>query len=676
MFTHDAARVGPVRKDCAMTRSARLLSLAAGGSLLAITAHVGWQHAVRAGIDAALQGSAAVVTRDAVEVDPVSGRVAVLGLRMQSADGVTITIGRVRAPTTAGWLTPAFAASDVSLDGISVQGGGIEVKIPRIDVAGTPGTRDDFAAIFDGNASKPLSQRLAALSAASVSIPEMSVRKTIGEAQSSGVYKDIRIVGLNAGVIRSLAASGGTFDGSSPGKPPVRGTFGPLAATDIDTPLIARAYLEPAGPGDTEMKTAYGAMSLENLTGASGPEAKFSIARLSGKGFKMKPTKEPWLPLIQDMADKPKLEELSPEERSRVVNGLVDMLESFSIDSMEAADIVILGAGEDGGGRARIARMAYAGAQVGKVNEMRVEGIDVTSKDAFGRIGLISQSGWSYKNTLAAMREAFGKADSSPEDVNPRAFIPELGSFTLRDADFNVPDTAARAKDPNAPNLRVGLKAFEFQATDPLLGIPTALRISTDRLTMAIPPGEKQEGLKDLVAMGYKELDLSSAFEARWSEATTDLTIGQIGLQGVNMGSVTLRGLLGNISKEIFSGDSTSAQIALMGATAKQLTLVVENKGLFEKALEYQAKSRKKSVDQIRKEYAAAAQMGIPAMIGASPAAKQIATAVAKFVARPNRLTISAKARNPGGLGLAEVAVAGGEPAAILDGLEVTATAE
>ena len=262
------------------------------------------------------------------------------------------------------------------------------------------------------------------------------------------------------------------------------------------------------------------------------------------------------------------------------------------------------------------------------------------------------------------------------EDVNPRAFIPDIGTFTLRDADFNVPDTEARAKDPDAPNTRIGLKAFEFAATEALLGVPTALRITTDRLTMAIPPGNKQDGLKDLVAMGYKELDLSSAFEARWSEATSDLTLGQIGFQGVNMGNVTLRGLLGNISKDAFSDDSTTAQIALLGATMKQASLVVENKGLFERALEFQAKSRKRTVDQIRKEYAATAQLGIPAMLGASPAAKQIGTAVAKFIAKPNRLTISAKSRSPSGLGFADFAAAGGQPAALLDVLDVTATAE
>ena len=181
------------------------------------------------------------------------------GARPGRRDDACASGGSRRRPPRAG-SPRRCAAGDVTLDGISVSSGGIEVTIPRMDVAGTNAGKAEFAAPFDGSSTTPLSQRLAALTAASISIPEMSVRKAIGEGKFNGVYKDVRIVGLNAGVIRSAASSGGVFDGKGKDQPPMQGSFGPVAATDIDMPLIARAYLEPAGPGDTELKTAYGAL--------------------------------------------------------------------------------------------------------------------------------------------------------------------------------------------------------------------------------------------------------------------------------------------------------------------------------------------------------------------------------------------------------------------------------
>jgi hypothetical protein len=654
----------------------RLLALGAGVSVFALATHVGLQQAARIGIEQQLAASGPGLSHGAVTVDSLSGRASIADLAFER-DGLKLSVGRVVLPTPYAMVAPALAAGDVSLDAITIETAAGTVKVPKLDVSGTSNSREDIMAVFDLNASTPLSARLAALSATSVSMPELTMESRAGESSSSAVYRDVRISGLNAGVIRSMAASGGAFQGAGKDESTVRGVYGPFAASEIDLPLIARFYLEPSPGPAGELKTAYGSFSLDGFAGtiarAGKDQARFAVARMAGKGFKLRPVAEPLLPLAREFAGKQK-GDMSEEEQRRLVNGIVDFYDSIGIEFMEASDISFEAGNGDGKGK--IARIAFTGAQVGKVNEVRVENLDVTAKEGYGRIGLISHSGWSYKTTLAALKEAFGKPGASPADINPRAFVPELGTITVRDVDFDVPDAAGRATDPKAPNIKLGLKGFEIQATDPLMGVPTALRVSTDRLTMPILPGDKKDGLKDLAAMGYKELDLSSAIDARWSEGTGDLSLNQVSLQGVNMGGVTLKGTIGNIAKDVFTGDATTAQIALLGATVKQASLVVENKGLFEKALEYQAKGSKKSPDQLRKELAAAAQVGIPAMLGNSPNAKQLATALAKFVAKPGRLTVSAKARDPGGLGLADFASASGDPRALLEVVTITATAE
>jgi hypothetical protein len=68
------------------------------------------------------------------------------------------------------------------------------------------------------------------------------------------------------------------------------------------------------------------------------------------------------------------------------------------------------------------------------------------------------------------------------------------------------------------------------------------------------------------------------------------------------------------------------------------------------------------------------AAIAIPAMLGDSPAAKTIASAVARFVARPGTLSLSATAP-AGGIGLADV-IALGDPKAVLGKIEVKADAQ
>ena len=259
--------------------------------------------------------------------------------------------------------------------------------------------------------------------------------------------------------------------------------------------------------------------------------------------------------------------------------------------------------------------------------------------------------------------------------IDPRAFIPDLGTFAIRDVDLNVPDKKARETDPAAPNVRVGFKTFEVppRPSQRASRRPCASARPHDD---GIPPGTKEEGLRDLLAMGYKDLDVTMGLEGRWNENAAEFNIGQIALQGVNMGSLAVKGVLGNVSRDVFAGDSATAQVALLGATVKQVGFTLENKGLAEKLLEREARRQKKSVDQLRKELGGAAQIGIPAMLGGSPNAKALGAAVAKFLLKPGRLTVSATAHDPGGLGFADFAMAQGDPASLLDQIDLTAKAE
>ena len=276
------------------------------------------------------------------------------------------------------------------------------------------------------------------------------------------------------------------------------------------------------------------------------------------------------------------------------------------------------------------------------------------------------------------MRETLGdpSVDMSELQNSARRFVPKLGTLAFRGVDLDVPDETAKETNPSAPNIKLGVKQFEIATGDEFEGMPTALRLKLDNLAMTVPPDSKEEGLKDLLAMGYSAIDVSAVLDGRWNKDTSDFVISSLGAQGVNMGAVNLKGTFGNITSDVFSGDQAAAQMALLGATLRNVTVAIENKGLFEKLLEREAKKQGKSAGQMRKELGAAAQIGIPMFLGGGAQAKQVAAAVAKFLVKPNRLTVEAKARSAEGLGVADFMAAQNDPQALLEAVELTARAE
>jgi hypothetical protein len=115
--------------------------------------------------------------------------------------------------------------------------------------------------------------------------------------------------------------------------------------------------------------------------------------------------------------------------------------------------------------------------------------------------------------------------------------------------------------------------------------------------------------------------------------------------------------------------------VALVGATARNIDLTIENEGLFERLIAREAEKQKRPPEDLRREYGMAAAVGVPATLGNTASAKAIGQAVARFIAKPGRLNISMRTKDPAGLGIADL-MSATEPAALLDKLDITATAE
>ena len=199
------------------------------------------------------------------------------------------------------------------------------------------------------------------------------------------------------------------------------------------------------------------------------------------------------------------------------------------------------------------------------------------------------------------------------------------------------------------------------------LGIPSQIKIDLEHFKMPLPAGDPN--FVWARSAGIEDLDLSSKIDAGWDEAKQQITIGGVSLSGEGLGKIALSGLVGNVPKELFFGDEFVKQAAMLGVVMKSAEITVENTGVFQKIIAAQAALSGMPEGEMRSSMILGAAIGIPTMLGTSPAARTLADAVAKFLADPRKLHISASARD--GIGAADIAA----PDKILDKVDLTATA-
>ena len=560
----------------------------------------------------------------------------------------------------------------VTLENLVFEAGFVTYRIPKVEISGTSLSQAELAALLGPGSNEPGAARFARLSAREARIPELRIEQSFAGARGLVVYRDVVARDIVNGRIGSLTSASAALEFTVEHLGDIKATGGRASLDGLDLPHAAVVFAPAAGSQRGEMKTIYGAFAMDGFA-MSGPEGvEVRIARMTGSGVKARPVGQALNTYMTMLAQQPDLEKLPPAERGKLINALAELYEGFDLGAMEVANIEIRTPSAKQQAVGRVARVAFSG-ESGKPGDLRAEGIEVVANNGKARVATIASTGFSYQPTIAGLKNIGDKPFEKLDAADLRRLIPTLGTIRISGLDLDVPN--AKATTPGAENIRLGLKEMEITADKPLNGIPTNSRLAIDSLTFAIPADAKEDGLKELLAMGYRALDISLATAATWNEPGSELVVREVSVRGTDMGSAVLRGVIGNVGKEVFDVDPAVAMVALVGAAARNLELRVENTGLFERLLAQQAKKQGKSAEDLRREYSMAAAVAVPALLGNSATAKSVGQAVGRFIAKPSRLTISARAKDAAGLGLTEF-IAAPDPAAILDKLEITATAE
>lgn len=574
-------------------------------------------------------------------------------------------------------VSPAAAQSALVLENLAIDFPMMTYRIPRMEVVGTGLSRSEFLALFDRASNEPWAQRFARLDAAEIRIPELVTEQKHGADKQTIVYRDVRLTDVKAGRIGRMSTAGGSLEAALRDSSRMSGRFGPMGIVGLDLQQTARVYTEKATAPAEPLRPLYESFTMSGF-GMDMPDGgSFQIEGMKGGRFAARPTSESWLGALA-MAEK--LDQsggASQGDKSKTLKAMAEFLSAFSLGRIEIDGVSFAAPKDAEEARGRIRQIVLSGETAPGQSEMSLRELEVTAKSGSARIGLLSVTGFSFEPTLQGLATLADTplADLEPEDF--RKLVPTIGTVRVEGVDFDVPDTERpRGRGPKPENIRFTVKTFEATADKPVNGVPTNLRFAIENIAFPVPAGSRDETLRTLRQLGYDSVDLSTAVHASWNEPGSELLLREVSIAGADMGSLAIRGTLGNITRDVFEGDSAVAMVALLGATAKTVHLSLQDNGLANRFLSAEAKKRRRSAEDLRKEYGAMAAFGLPAMLGNSEAAKTITAAVARFIAKPGRLEMSARARNGGGLGVADVMATGGAPAAILEQIEVTATAQ
>ncbi|HEV2565461.1 MAG TPA: hypothetical protein VGU19_10295 [Microvirga sp.] len=580
-----------------------------------------------------------------------------------------ISVGAVRIPL---W-SAAFAqsADSLTLDNVSFTFGSMTYEAKQIEFSGVSSSRADIEALFSSTSTDPMESRLKRISVKRITIPEARVKQTVGQDVQTTTYRNTTLTDIAQGRIASAVIEA-TGAETKRAKGSLLVSNGQATMSELDLPALARVYEAKADGASAPFMKIYGTFSIENVEFTdTETNVTAKMARLGGRDFMGRQTKDSWngtFGLFTEMADR---QDLSSEDQARLFPALADFLDSFQIGFVEASAIEVNSRAKDSPGQARIARIAYTGGTDSQPADMRWEGFEFSDKDNRVSLDGLSLTGFSFRQTLDGLRALQGKSFDDVDPATVRSLVPTLGTLRLQGVsiDGTTDDEGRKVK------VQAGLKGFELTADKPVNAIPTNFRIGLQNLTMALPSSSTDDGIKELVALGYKDIDVSLLAAATWNEAANEIAVSDVSFQGQEMGNITLTGRIGNVGRDLFNADTAIATVALVGAKAKALDLTVENKGLFERYLAKSAKEQKTTPESLRRTYAAAAAFVVPAMIGSSEQAQTLSQAIARFIAKPGKLSVNATPKDPSGLGIAEAVVLP-EPKAILEKLNVSAKAE
>ncbi len=572
-------------------------------------------------------------------------------------------------------------AQNVSLTDLRYDLGFMRVAIPRLNVSGTSLSEAELRAVLDANASGDPVQRLMRLQATSASMPEIIVEQTIDGNTQTIIYRDVTMNDIVAGVIGKMRMAGvkGVMTDKTVGK--MDFSIGETLAEAMDLPLVARVMTTAVpDPLQVPLSPLYRSISYRDyVVELPGGMGQFRLGRVSMRDSKARPGKEPLISSFRNLmafTEKNKGNSNATPDKAEIamIARVLSFLENFEYGVMDMEGF----SGSFGKGPSEatfsIGKMRFS-------DQPQQGGFamgDIKVDAGPTKVGLaeFEMRDFSFRDSIRVLISTLESGNIEAFATDYMKLIPKLGTVRIAGLNIQTPDTTGPKKAGLPDMFRASLKSMELGVSNQLDGIPTAVRFGAQEFATTLPASSKEQSVRDLIAMGIKDINLSWLADLAWQKDSDQLDIKALNFSGKDLAATSISGQLANVTKDAFSLDTALAQVAWLSASARRLTVNVQNFGGFEKIVANEARKARKTPEALRREWGSMAAIALPAILGDSDGAKALTAAISRFVAKPGVLDIDLRSRSASGIGLADAVAVMAEPQAIFDKIEVQARAQ
>lgn len=562
---------------------------------------------------------------------------------------VTFKVGRFTAEGLRVSTGGKFEADRIELGDFEVSGrtdfpAGTQVTYagPKIEIIGYSGPLSALQAPQNASATdlaRVVLERFAAMSARSISIPTLTVTMTPPANGSSpyggpvtATYSDLAMRNIHDGHVGRSTAERLAF--SLPMPP---NTLGQLSATiekmsvaDFDANAVL-ALLDPAKAKEDRYLPIQGQSSIGSYTinfGGGGVR----IDGISLDDIAVRPSKFGLMALAKELEAAQPGRPASPEQARAILEAVASMYEGVRIGLFEIRGMHI---NVPPDGVVTLGAFRLSNLENGKLAEFAIEGVEaMTPQKEPVRIGRFALKGLDVANL---MRATTLFVDQKPDPAQLIGLLSLLEGGELRNL------TAPYKKGGDVTIDLISASWGKFIGS-----FPTAARL-TAKLAGPIDKDD-QDPFNMLADAGFTRAAISLDLGAAWTEATRSLALTPIAFEVANLMSASMEVSVGNVTREVFSGDPLRMTLATALIEAGPIELTLRDAGAIELSLKEAARKQSLSEDAVRQAFVDDIRQASQDLAQHNADVTPAADAVVRFVQTPRHalvVKLTPKARLP-----------------------------
>lgn len=576
-------------------------------------------------------------------------------------------------------LPAAAYAETVTVKDITVKDAtGFTMTVPSVEIV--DGNLDEAAirSLFSADYAKTISN-LSTLDATSLTIPTISVLYEVpsptdpkATTPATILWRDLVLSGVEDGVAKGGASIGSiSVDGAG-----TSFVMGKMSASYFDLGGILSFYgLTGSKPASDEMRPIYKDFTFDGMT-MTGPGLDCSIGSASASEFSARPLKHTMNELMMRTQELEAAQTAYKEPTSEQIAWLVGFYADFltavtstpsTVDGMKChvqdpttGRPIDVTSGE----------LTVGGFEPGiypaiGLNDLRI----AVGGEGFMEFGNFTWKKIDFNGPIKALLDVGPTIDAAWFETNWRKIIPALDGFSLADVSFDLPDESTRRPDDRIVG---GIGSLDVSLSDYVNGIPTTIVTNSAGVRLTVPDSAEGAPLR---ALGLETLNLGYGAKLHWDEATRTIAVEDLQFFGDQIGSLKITGTIANAGPELFADNPDTATAAAMLLTVTDLKIDLVNQGIAPMIVAGAAMEQHLAPEQFYVQAAGMARALPLAMLGGTPEAVKLSTALGEFMDGRPQLTLTLKSVDPKGLGLIDLMAAQANPETLKGKFTIEATA-